>query len=171
MLKFKPYKYPHIFIIFSTMISHKRLMYFPKNKICSSWDGGFRHKWPFSTMRACRCLKCHHQGCLNNPIFSSLGLCAACWVHFMCHHELWPISASHPFSNLNSSWGLADGKHYQKLPFISLEFFSNILSFHVSFLHSVLAYNPRVSTLMFGVWRRALRECLTLPLHGLKRYG
>ena len=29
--------------------------------------------------------------------FSSLNeihifLCAACWAHFMCHHELWPIS-------------------------------------------------------------------------------
>ena len=32
--------------------------------------------------------KCHHQGSLNNPIFSNLGLCAACWAHFMCHHEL-----------------------------------------------------------------------------------
>ena len=46
----------------------------------------------------------HHRGCLNNPIFSNLGLCAACWAHFMCHHELWPTSVSHPFSSLNSSF-------------------------------------------------------------------
>ena len=31
--------------------------------------------------------KCRHQGYMNNPIFSNLGLCAACWVHFKCHHE------------------------------------------------------------------------------------
>ena len=31
----------------------------------------------------------------------------------MCHHEVWPTSVSHPFS-LNSSLGLAGGKHYQK---------------------------------------------------------
>ena len=42
-------------------------------------------------------------------VFSNLGLCAACWAHFMCHHELWPTSVSHPFSFLNSSLGLARG--------------------------------------------------------------
>ena len=31
--------------------------------------------------------KYHHQGCLNYPIFSNLGLCTAC---FVCHRELWP---------------------------------------------------------------------------------
>ena len=54
-------------------------------------------------------------GYLNNLIFSNLGLCAACWAHFMCHHELWPTSVSHPFSSLNSSLGFAGGKHYQKI--------------------------------------------------------
>ena len=34
---------------------------------------------------------------------------------FMCHHELWPTSVSHPFSFLNSSLGLAREKHYQKI--------------------------------------------------------
>ena len=34
---------------------------------------------------------------------------------FMCHHELWPTSVGHPFSFLNSSWGLTGGKHYQKI--------------------------------------------------------
>ena len=57
----------------------------------------------------------HHRGCLNNPIFSNLGLCAACWAHFVCHHELWLTSASHPFTFLNSSLGLAGGKRYQKI--------------------------------------------------------
>ena len=57
----------------------------------------------------------HYQGCLNNPIFLNLGLCASCWAHFMCHHELWTTSTSHPFTSLNSSLGLAGGKHYQKI--------------------------------------------------------
>ena len=52
---------------------------------------------------------------LNNPIFSSLGLCAACWAHFMCHYKLWPSSVSHPFSFPNSSLGLAGGKYYLKI--------------------------------------------------------
>ena len=56
----------------------------------------------------------HHRGCLNNPIFPNLGLWAACWAHFMCHQELWPTIASHPFYFVNSSLGLAGGKHYQK---------------------------------------------------------
>ena len=54
----------------------------------------------------------HHQIYLNNPIFSNMGLCVACWGHFMCHHELWPTSMSHPFSSLNSTLGLAGGKSW-----------------------------------------------------------
>ena len=54
-------------------------------------------------------------GCLNNAIFSNLGLCVACWARFMCYHELWPASVSHPFSSLNRSLGFARGKHYQKI--------------------------------------------------------
>ena len=57
----------------------------------------------------------HHRGCLNNTIFSNSGLCAACWAHFMCPHELWPTSVSHPFSSLNGSLGLTGGKYYQKI--------------------------------------------------------
>ena len=56
-----------------------------------------------------------HRRFLNNPIFSNFGLCLACWAHFMCHHELWPTSVSHPFPFLNSSLGLAGEKHYQKI--------------------------------------------------------
>ena len=47
--------------------------------------------------------------------FSNLGLCAACWARFMCHHELWPTSLCHPFLFLNSSFGLAGGERYQKI--------------------------------------------------------
>ena len=54
-------------------------------------------------------------GCLNNNIFSNLGLCAACWARFMYHHELWPTSVGHPFSSLNSSPGFAGGQHHQKI--------------------------------------------------------
>ena len=57
----------------------------------------------------------NHQRCLNNPICLNLGLCAACWTHFMCHHELWPTSVSHPFSSFNSFLGFDGGKHYQKI--------------------------------------------------------
>ena len=66
----------------------------------------------------------NHWGCLNNPIFSNSGLCAACWAHFMCHHELWPTSVSHLFSYLNSSLGFAGGKDYQK---ITIPIFSLVL--------------------------------------------
>ena len=65
--------------------------------------------WPSSTMWVGHPLKCHHQGCLAYPIFSNFGLCAECWTHFMCHHELWPISESHPLSYINNSLG------YQKI--------------------------------------------------------
>ena len=63
--------------------------------------------------------KCHHQGCLNNAIFSIWQYVqhpgAACWVYSMCHHKLWPTSVSYPFSYLYSSLGLAGGKHYWKI--------------------------------------------------------
>ena len=59
----------------------------------------------------------HRRACLNNPIFFNLGLCAACWAHFMCHHKLWPKSASHTFSFLNNSLGLAGGKYHQKITY------------------------------------------------------
>ena len=77
--------------------------------------GAFLRWWQPSTMWAGPLIFYgHHQGCLNNPIFSNLRFCAACWACFMCHHKLWPTSVSHPFS-LNSSWGFAGGKQYQKI--------------------------------------------------------
>ena len=57
----------------------------------------------------------YHQRCMNNPIFSCLGLCAACWTHSVCHHKFWLTWVSHPFSFLNSSLGFAGGKHSQKI--------------------------------------------------------
>ena len=65
----------------------------------------------------------HYPGCLDNPIFSNLVSCAACWAHFMCHHELWPTSVGHPFSSLNISLGLTGGKYYQKIIIAILELF------------------------------------------------
>ena len=78
--------------------------------------GTFLRWWPSSIMWVGPLIfHGHHRVCLNNPIFSTVGLCAACWAHFMCHHELWPTSVSHPFSFLNGSLGLTGGKYYQKI--------------------------------------------------------
>ena len=73
-------------------------------------------------------------GCLNNPIFSNLGLWAACWAHFMCYHKLWPTSVSHPFSFLNSSLGLTGENITRKLLSLSLDLFFKILLLQVAFL-------------------------------------
>ena len=85
----------------------------------------------------------HHWGCLN------FGLCAAGWAHFMCHHKLWPTSASHPFSFLNSSLGLAEGKHYQK---ITIPIFRLVLqNFAIpSYFPSILFYCYLFSLLSSG---------------------
>ena len=40
---------------------------------------------------------------------SNLELCATCWAHFMCHHEMWLTSMSHPYSSLSSSLAFAGG--------------------------------------------------------------
>ena len=104
--------------------------------IVSGWGvEAFLRWWPPSTMWAGPLIYYgHHRGCLNNPIFSNLGWGAACWAHFMCHHELWPTSVSHPFS-LNTSCGFAGGKHYQKITIpIPFDLFFKILLFQVTFL-------------------------------------
>ena len=87
------------------------------SSIVSGWGlGAFLRRWPPSAMLAGPLIYYgHHRGCLNNSIFSNLGLCAACWARFTCHHELWPTLVSHPFSSLNCSFGFAWGKHYQKI--------------------------------------------------------
>ena len=48
------------------------------------------------------------------PCFRIRRLCAACWARFICHHELWSTSVSHPFSSFNSSLSLTGGKYYKK---------------------------------------------------------
>ena len=78
--------------------------------------GAFLRWWPPSAMWAgLLILYGHNRWCLNNPIFSNLGLWAACSARFMCHHELWPTSVCHPFSSVNCSSGLTVGKYYQKI--------------------------------------------------------
>ena len=57
----------------------------------------------------------HHRGCANNPIFSNLGLCVICWASFVCLLELWPASVTDPYPSLNSSFGIAERKHYRKI--------------------------------------------------------
>ena len=53
--------------------------------VCSCtclWMGAFLRWWPPSTMWVgSSTFYGYHRGCLNNPIFSNLGLCAACWAH------------------------------------------------------------------------------------------
>mgnify|MGYP001291606345 CR=1 FL=1 len=48
--------------------------------------------------------------------------------------ELWLTSVRHPFSFLNSSLGLAGGKHCQKILSLSFDLSSKILLFQVAFL-------------------------------------
>ena len=78
--------------------------------------------------------KCHNQGCLNNPVYSNLGICTACWAHFMCYHKLWPTSVSHPSAFLNSSVGLAGAKHCKYRLSLFLALSCKILLFKVTFL-------------------------------------
>ena len=58
------------------------------------WVGGL-FSWVVATFTLWS--KCCHRGCLNDLIFSNLGLCAACWAHVVCYHELWLTSVRHPF--------------------------------------------------------------------------
>ena len=104
-------------------------------------SGAFLRWWPPSSMWAGPLIYFgHHWGCLYNPIFANLGLCAACWARFMCHHELWPTSVSHPFSSLNISLGFAGGKHYQKItiPFYRLALQNCVISGY--FPYNILFY-------------------------------
>ena len=81
------------------------------------WGLGSFLRWrSHSTMWAGPLISVPPRGCQNNPIFSNLGLCTACCAHFfMCHHELWPTSASLPFSSLSSSLGITEEIYYQKI--------------------------------------------------------
>ena len=59
------------------------------------------------------------------------------WAHFMCHHELWPTSASHPFS-LNSSLGFAGGKTLPAPTFLCFVF--NIFFLEVNLGLQIVCY-------------------------------
>ena len=69
----------------------------------------FDPNWAFPDYRPVAAFKS-----LRFALFSNVGLCAACWANFICHHELGPTSVSHPFSSLSSSLGLTGGKYHQK---------------------------------------------------------
>ena len=91
------------------------------------WSGGYLQ--PYG---------CHWAGPLiffvaTTPIFSNSELCAVCSARFMRHHELWPMSVSHPFSLDNSS-GLTGEKHDQEITIpIFICILENLL-FKVAFL-------------------------------------
>ena len=107
--------------------------------------GAFLRWWPPSAMWADLLIFYgHHLGCLNNPIISNLGWCAACWAHFVCHHKLWPTSVSDPFSSLNRSLGFTEGNITRKLLSLSIELFFKILFFQVAFLifFSIAIFSP-----------------------------
>ena len=97
-----------------------KIMWYTPNP--HGWGLGGGHLQPHNMGGSFNLFYGHHQGCLNNPIFSNLGLCAVCWAHFICHHELWPTSVGSPFPFLNSSWGLTGGKHYQKITITIFKF-------------------------------------------------
>ena len=121
-------------------------------KVICGWGlGAFLKWWPPSTMWAgsFNLFMATTGGCLNNPIFFNLGLCAVCWAHFMCYHELWPTSVGHPFSFLNSSWGLTGENITRKLLSLSLDLFFKILLFQVSFL-TLFFYSCLFSLLSSG---------------------
>ena len=72
---------------------------------------------------------CHHQGCLNNPIYH-----ASCWAHFTCHHELWPASVCNPYSSLSNPFCLAGGNYYKKITIPIFRLVLHFFLFEVAFL-------------------------------------
>ena len=71
----------------------------------------FLRWWPPSTTWASPLIVVSDTSVWIIPAFRIWRLYATCLAHFMCHHELWPTSAS-PFS---LALALAGGKHYQKI--------------------------------------------------------
>ena len=90
------------------------------------------------------------KGSMNTPIsemsFEFKVICCVCWAHFICNHELWPTSASHPFSFLSSSFGLAGGKYYQKT---TISIFFKILLSRVAFFTHVFHFIPLFLLIFF----------------------
>ena len=109
------------------------------------WGSGLLRCWSPSTMWAGSLIfQYHHWGCLNNPIFSNLGLCATCWAHFMCHQELWPALASHPFSSLfRPCWRkILQKNYYPYLKTCSSKFCSSKLLSVYSFWRFFFSHFP-----------------------------
>ena len=130
--------------------------------------GAFLRWWPLSAMWMGP-LICYgrHRGCLNNPIFFNLGLCAACWADLMCRRELWPISVSHPFPFLIGSLGLAGKKDItRKLLSLSLDLFFKILLFPVNYIY-IWMFPCAINT--GGIFLRMRCTCITPSKMWLKR--
>ena len=132
----------------------------------SGWGvGAFLRWWPPSAMwMGPLIFYGHHRGCLNNPIFSNLGLCAACCAHFMCHHKLWPTSASHPLSSLNSSLGLSEGKYYQKITIPIFTLIPQNFAFPGCFSY-ILFYHYIYISLLYSGWV-VIAVCASVPVQG-----
>ena len=104
------------------------------------------------------------------PSFSNLVLCAVCWAHFMCHHKLWPTSVSHPFSFLNSSLGLAGGKHYQKITIPIFRLVLQILLFQVTFLIFLIFFSVTIfSPYFFSGWF-VIAVCSSVSVREVVKY-
>ena len=73
-----------------TVLSYIEMVYNSKQEN-PSWNCFWIYGWVLLTF-----FKYHQQGCFNDPIFSNLGLHAACWALVMCHHELCPTLVSEP---------------------------------------------------------------------------
>ena len=111
--------------------------------------------------RSFNLFKFHHQGYLNNPIFSNVGLCAACWAQFVHYQELWPTSVSHPFFSISCSLGLDGGKHYQKItiPIFRLLFQTVAL---LACFHCILFCSCLFSSIPSGLYVIAVCGCISV---------
>ena len=111
--------------------------------------GTFLRWWPPSAVWAGLLIFYgHHRRCLKNSIFSNLGLCAACWAHFMCHHKWWPTSVIHPFSSLNRSLGLTGRKY----PEITIPIFRLIQNFAFPGCFSYILLYCYIFSLLSSGW-------------------
>ena len=102
----------------------------------------------------------------NNPVFSNLGSCAACWARFLCHHELWPSSLSHPLSSLNITLGLAGENITRNLLSISFDLFYKICPFHFAFLifFSIAIFSPYFALNVFIFPQNGISFTTIIPL-------
>ena len=138
-----PFNLLHVLGAIGSQLGHEGIS--PLNGGDGRELGAFLGWWPPSAMWAGPLIfHGHHRGCLDNSIFSNLRLGAACWAHFVCHHELWQTPVGHPFSFLNSSWGLTGENITRKLLSLSVDLFLKILLFPVTFLifFSIAIFRP-----------------------------